>query len=104
MEYNRKQLEQLKAREVALKISMGKILGNKAEMKAECDGNGKSIVIEGDGSKITQLWIAAAQAAQIINTFGSDSKGRYTLFLAAIEMQRNHIGNIDGVAHIEIEV
>ena len=98
------QQKMFEERKSALRIKLKDILSNKASIKAKCDGAGSRIEIRGDGSGITQMWMAAALAANVINMLKGDEAEKYMLFLAALEMQREKMKGFGPFENFDIKV
>ena len=91
-------------RKSALRIKLKDILSRRASVEAKCDGKGSQIEISGDGSGITQMWMAAALAANVINMLKGDEAEKYILFLAALEMQREKMKGFGPFENFDIKV
>ena len=104
MKFTKEWEKKISDRKGAFRIKLKDILANKASIKAKCDGAGNQIEISGDGSRITQMWMAAALAANVINMFEGDEGEIYILFLAALEMQREKMKDFGPFGNFDMEV
>lgn len=91
-------------RKSALRIKLKDILSRRASVEAKCDGKGSQIEISGDGSRITQMWMVAALAANIINMIEGNEEEVYMLFLAALEMQKEKMKDFGPFENFDIKV